>query len=176
MKTLFALAVLFQALGTAVIAQEGTFRATLSYELALDPKPTRMAGTALLALNDYDVLYGFANIDYATKDDAVSIWKSASATEGGEWFWMMQPLASYTRVTEEGSVPGWTFNMRESRLMQPSMIEDLKEGRYWLQVNSAKNAGEVIRGQIVPATVPEPSTWALVIIGIFACWRGISRR
>lgn len=175
MKTLFALAVILQALGTAVIAQEGTFRATLSYELGSGP-PTRMSGTALLALNDYNVLYGFANIDYATQDDAVNFWKTASATDSGGWFWMMQPLASYTRVTEEGSVPGWTFNMRESRLMQPSMIEDLKEGRYFLEVRSAKNQGEVIRGQIVPATVPEPSTWALLIVGIFACWRGISRR
>jgi hypothetical protein len=170
MKVLFSLALILTTLETAALAQEGVFRATLSYELVPNSKPTQMSGTALFGLNDYNVLYGFANIDFANEGDFVTIWRSASTTDRGEWFWFMQPLAGYTRSIDDEGTSGWTFNMRESRVFQPSMIDDLKAGRYWLEVQSAKNPGEVIRGQILPVTVPEPSSWALMILGIFAGW------
>jgi hypothetical protein len=170
MKTLFAVALVWTALAESAFGQQGVFHATLSYETAIDPKPTQMSGTALLAVNDQNALSGVANVDFASKDDFVNLWKSTSPTDRGEWFWLMSPLASYTRPASAGGATGWTFNMREPRLMESTMIADLNAGHYWIEVQSAKNPTEIIRGQILPATVPEPPAFALLVLGAFACW------
>jgi PEP-CTERM motif len=58
------------------------------------------------------------------------------------------------------------------------LSEDLKAGDYYVQITPTQIAAndEVVSGSLIVATVPEPASWALMILGIGAAGGALRRR
>ncbi|HEY1878419.1 MAG TPA: PEPxxWA-CTERM sorting domain-containing protein [Caulobacteraceae bacterium] len=63
--------------------------------------------------------------------------------------------------------PGSGTLIGTSTLMDgPSMTETLGVGSYFLQVDTIEANGELFDGGLQVASVPEPATWALALVGM----------
>jgi hypothetical protein len=161
------------------------------------PRPASF-GTATFTLNDAGTALSFtatvSNIDVTgsqtadLNDNLVNAHIHASATGGTATFpvvWgffgnpdndiapdnlVVTPFATGVGGTFSST---WDVNEGNGGTTLTAQLPNILAGRSYINFHTVQNAGGEIRGQILP--VPEPSTYALMGIGLAAVF-GLSRR
>ncbi|MGK0185849.1 MAG: hypothetical protein ACI9R3_001632 [Verrucomicrobiales bacterium] len=176
------------ALGMGVAQAATTFSVTFSGNQENPAVVSTATGSGTLSLNDDEsrlsILLSFTGIDLdstqtaSTADDlaGLHIHLGAAGANGGVIFGIpANDTSGDTLISAEfGSVASvWDAAEGNGTTLTDQLVS-LKAGNLYLNVHTTANPSGEIRGQIIPNTVPEPTTGLLSLLGVAVL--GLRRR